>query len=137
MCAMFGEQQQQQQQQQGFGGQQQQRQQAPRPNQALPTRNNPNEGKFEKFLGNQYANEVRQMQAMGVFNRTSHALQPPDYTLGHLVTQGINNLATISMKMRQVVPTSVPVPVTVNEQGQAEVQRYGAYQQHGNYRYSK
>jgi predicted ribosome quality control (RQC) complex YloA/Tae2 family protein len=104
----------------------------------MATANNPNQGRFEHFLGNKYAQELQELQArFGPAHQTSHALRDADFTLGHLVTAGINNLATVIMQAKQsnFFNKVQPVAVQANNGGLAEGSSSHPNMGYANYRY--
>jgi hypothetical protein len=74
--------------------------------------------RFEQYLGNKYAKELQEMQrGYGAMHQSSHNLKDADFMLGHLVTQGINNLATVSMNMRRQAAAMMQAKQALNAVG--------------------
>ena len=74
--------------------------------------------RFEQYLGNKYAKELQEMQrGYGAMHQSSHSLKDADFMLGHLVTQGINNLATVSMNMRRQAAAMMQAKQALNAVG--------------------
>jgi hypothetical protein len=75
---------------------------------------------FEQYLGTKYARDIQEMQMrFGPMHQTSHSLKDGDFMLGHLVTAGINNLATLVMQAKQArsQPTMSLQPVPISDGG--------------------
>ena len=64
----------------------------------------PTDKNFDTSLGMRYAEELRQRQnagGFGTFNQGSHTLKAEELLMSDMVMQGLNNLAYMTLRLRQ------------------------------------